>query len=649
MTTNILLVHDAVDVGELIQQHFQQQIQTGTYLLHIASNSQQALEILQEGAGLDLVLAGNSRSVEEAIQLLAFVQEQYPLVPTIFIADEGDLGPIRSAMNQGAFDFITRPVDGDDLERTLIRALRHGQQLRQAEELKALDATKTKFFTNLIHELRTPLSLIVSPVDELLEQVSLTESQQQRLLSIRHNSHYLLRLINQLIDIHQFDTQQADEPRAVGDLPGFVGQVVNLFGPLAGSKHLNLQYQTDLPAGNYRFDAYKWETILYNLLNNAIRFTETGSVTVKLLTIPTGVRLVVTDTGIGITAHKLPHIFDPFYQGDNLRIRASDPTGISLALVKALTQRLGGHIQVTSEVDRGTEFTIEVPVQRTGGVEASVHATQPEQRVALPQSTFLPLDNSALPTSSDTPLLLIVEENADLLEYMVAELATTYRVRTATTGQQGWVVAREELPDLVITELVMAGLDGFSLVERLKADAVTDHIATVLLTGRADDTSRLKGLSVGADEYLTKPFNLGELRLRLRNLLDRQQRVRDHYRQQLAQPDRSGMLQPVGDQFLGKLYALVDQRLDDSTLSVEWLADQLAMSRKALYLKVQNLTHLAPIELIRQYRLRKAIDLLRAGHGVSETGYLVGFDSPSYFTRVFREFYQQTPTAYLKQ
>jgi signal transduction histidine kinase/AraC-like DNA-binding protein len=649
MTIKILIVSDEANIEASFRLRFQEQIDKTFYQFIIARDAPQMLGILGQDPSIDLVLADIDSLGAEGLTLPEKIQLSNPLVPTVILLAAGDMTSLRTAMNLGAFDFITRPIDFQDLDITIQKAYRYGQQLRQAQELKTLDATKTKFFTNITHELRTPLSLILAPVDQLLEQGSITESQQQRLLSIRHNARYLLRLINQLMDVHQFDEQSVDEAKEVGDLARFIAQVVDLFSPLATSKNLTLTYQTDLPAGNYRFDATKWETILYNLLTNAIRFTESGSVTVGLFEKPMGVRLTVRDTGIGITAHKLPHVFDPFYQGDNIRIRASDPTGLSLALVKTLTRRLGGQIKVTSQVDVGTEFVIELPLQCTVGSEQWQTKAPSGLTVDLPLPTFMPLDSSSVQTKTTPPLLLIVEENADLLEYMVAELTTTYRVRTATTGYQGWVVAKEELPDLVITELMMAGLDGYALIERLKADPATDHIATVMLTGRADDTSRLKGLAAGADEYLTKPFHLGELHLRLRNLLDRQQRVRDHYRQQLAQPDRLGTLQSVGDQFLGRLYALVDERLDDSTLSVEWLADQLAMSRKALYLKVHNLTHLSPVELIRQYRLRKAIDLLRAGHGVSETGYMVGFDSPSYFTRIFREFYGQTPTAYLKQ
>ncbi|MBC3788904.1 response regulator [Spirosoma utsteinense] len=649
MALKILLADDEADIYALFEQRFRRQIHSGTFQFVVARNGQQALDILQQDPEVDIVLADINMPEMDGLTLLEHIALLNFVLPTILVTAYGDMATIREAMNKGAFDFITKPIDFNDLERTIHKAQQYSHQLRQAQELKALDAMKNRFFVNITHELRTPLSLILAPTNQLLEETNLTESQQQRLMSIRQNARQLLRLINQLMDLHQLDGLPVDEAQEVGDLTGFVAQVVSLFEPSATIKNVSLRYQTDLPAGNYRFDAGKWETILYNLLTNAIRFTQAGSVTVGLYESPTGVRLSVRDTGIGITAHKLPHIFDPFFQGDNQRIRSSDPTGVSLALVKALTRRLGGQILVESQVDIGTEFVVELPLQRTGWGGQEPNLAIPTLQIDLPQSNFLPLGPPSENTHETPPLLLIVEENAELLEYMVAELTTTYRVRTASTGYQGWVIAKEELPDLIITDLLMAGLDGYALIERLKADPATDHIATILLTGRADDTSRLKGLAVGADDYLTKPFHLGELRLRLHNLLDRQQRVRDNYRQQLAQPDRSALSQAVGDQFLGRLYRLIDQRLDDSMLSVEWLADQLAMSRKALYLKVHTLTHLSPVELIRQYRLRKAIDLLRAGHGVSETGYLVGFDSPSYFTRVFRQFYQQTPTDYLKQ
>ncbi len=649
MKSKILLVDDEVDLPVLFRQRFRQQIQTGQYTFIFAQDGQQALTLLEQQPDNALVLSDINMPGMDGLTLLDRLTQLNPIVRTVMVTAYGDMTNIRTAMNRGAFDFITKPIDFNDLERTIEKTLRYVDQLRQIHELKAVNAMKTRFFVNITHELRTPLSLVISPVDELLNQATLPLPDQQRLVTVRRNARQLLRLIDQLIDINQLEAQQVDMVHEVGDLPGFVTHIVDLFRPSAEIKNLELTYQTDLPTGNYLFDAGKWETILYNLRTNAMRFTEVGGVFITLQQTAQGTRLSVRDTGIGITAHKLPHVFDPFYQGDNQRIRSNDSTGISLALVKALTLRMEGSIQVKSEVDAGTEFIVDLPLQRTSSNGESRSITSSSLLIEPPVLSVAGADRLGDSLADAPPLILVVEDNVELREYMVAELTTTYRVRTAANGHEGWIVAKEELPDLIITDLMIARLDGYALIERLKTDPSTDHIATILLTASADEESRLKGLTVGADDYLTKPFNLGELRLRLRNLLGRQQRLRDYYRQQLAQPDSATSLQPIADQFLRRLYQLIEQRLDDSTLSVEWLADELAMSRKALYLKAHNLTHLSPIELIRQYRLRKAIDLLRAGHSASETAYMVGFDSPSYFTKVFREFYQQTPSAYTKK
>ncbi|RRB04703.1 response regulator [Larkinella rosea] len=652
MKTKLLVVDDEIELVNLFQQRFHPSILKGTYEFIFAPNNQQALHILNEQSDIDLLLIGLPTSGKEGLALLDQLPHINPILRAVVLTAWGDATTIRTAMNRGALDFITKPIDFQDFETTIGNARRSVQQLREARELKAIDTVKTRFFNNITHELRSPLSLIVSTVDKLLETADLPEAIPQPLTTVRRNARQLLRLINQLIAINQLETQSTELVDQVGDLPGFVEQLVELFRPSTDSKNLTLTYETDLLPGSYRFDADKWEMILSTLLNNAVRFTHTGGITVSLHQTATGARLTVRDTGIGITAHKLPHVFDRFYEGDNQRIRANDSTGISLALVRELTWRLGGTLDVQSQIEgkdreSGTVFVLELPFQRTTHPDSAPLVAGPSVVVDTPALL------GAAPVFSDEheshPLVLVVEDNAELREFMVAELRTNYRVRSAANGHDGWVLAKEELPAIVITDLMMPRLNGYGLIEHLKTDPVTDHIAIVLLSASGEDASRLKALSLGADDYLTKPFHLGELQLRLRNLLNRQERLRDHYRQQLAQPDSAPPLLTVGDQFLRKLYTLIEQHLDDSTLNVEWLADELAMSRKALYLKVHNLTQLSPVELIRQYRLRKAIDLLRSGHSAAETAYLVGFETPSYFTKVFREFYHQTPTAFVKR
>ncbi|QJW91522.1 response regulator [Spirosoma taeanense] len=654
MKTKILLVDDETDLEDLFSKRFRREINANEYEFVFVHDGLEALNTLEQQPDIDLILSDINMPGMDGLSLLAKLPDINPMVRAVMVTAYGDMDNIRTAMNLGAFDFLTKPINFNDLQLTIEKTRRYVNQLRETAELKAVDEMKTRFFANITHELRTPLTMIVSPVDKLLETPDLPTPYQQHLTLVQRNARQLLRLINQLLDINKLEAQQMDLVNEVGDLPGFIGQIVDLFRPSADIKNLALTFQTDMSPGNYLFDAGKWEKILYNLLSNAIKFTPAGSITVSLQQTATGVRLIVRDTGIGIPADKIVHVFDRFYQIDNARARAYEGTGIGLALVKELTSRLGGTIRVESQADStgersGTEFVLEIPVQLVSGYVDAQPVAAPTL-VVDPPSTPTGIEPSFHPKSSDqAALVLVVEDNAELREFIVAELATSYRIRAAANGYEGWILAKEELPDVIISDLMMPRMDGYALIDRLRTDLATDHIPVMLLTASLEPDSRLKGLEYGADEYLTKPFHVGELRLRLRNLLSRQQKLRDHYRQQLAQPDTTETSETVQDQFLRRLYQLVEQRLDDSTLSVEWLADQMAMSRKTLYLKVHNLTHLPPNELIRQYRLRKAIDLLRLGHNASETAYMVGFESPSYFTKVFREFYQQTPTDYVKR
>ncbi|MFD1141162.1 helix-turn-helix domain-containing protein [Larkinella insperata] len=450
----------------------------------------------------------------------------------------------------------------------------------------------------------------------------------------------------------------------VGDLPEFVRQTVDLFRPSADIKGLLLTFQTDFPSGNYLFDADKWAKILYNLLSNAIKFTQTGAIRVSLQKASATAQLQVSDTGIGIAPDTLPYIFNRFYQAGpreaGPREASQGPdwapagTGIGLALVHELVGRLDGTIRVfPQEIGQGTHFLVELPVQQTHA-EPDQHALQ---LASHPQPVFLEpsptYDLSSEPSPADfAPLLLIVEDNAELREFMATELVNTFRIRLASNGYEGWVAAKKELPDIIVTDLLMPRMDGYDLIEQLRLHPETDHIPVVLLTASHDPSKRLAGLGSGVDDYLTKPFSMSELRLRLRNILARQTKLREFLLNQLTQPRLSGVetpLETVEEQFLARFYQLVERRLDDSALCVEWLAEELAMSRRKLHRKLHSVLQLSPHDVMRRYRLRRAIDLLRSGYNVSETAYKVGFESPSYFTKLFKEFYQLTPTEYIHQ
>ena len=352
--------------------------------------------------------------------------------------------------------------------------------------------------------------------------------------------------------------------------------------------------------------------------------------------------------------------------------RFYEGTGIGLALVKELTQLMGGTVSVASEVGVGTTFQLTLPVYP---LSTNINA-HPVVSSDLPAVTGEPInsltaDPVVIPSTDEKPLpyLLIVEDNDELREFLAVELSPFFQVMKAEDGLAGWDMTQAELPDIVITDVMMPRMDGYELTRRIKSHPDTDHIAVVMLTAKAAQPSRIEGLQQGADDYLTKPFSIDELRLRLHNLVTRQQKLSEHYQKQFDLPgtsmpgmdvpgkstapvDRaSGHPAPMSslsqDPFLLRVYGLLNQHLDDPSVNVDWLADQLAMNRKTLYRKAQSLIQLAPADLIRQYRLRKAAELLRAGRNVSETADLTGFSTASHLSALFRESYGQTPTEFM--
>lgn len=529
---------------------------------------------------------------------------------------------------------------------------------REAQQLKAVDELKSRFFSNITHEFRTPLSLIIAPVEKLLQQNQFDVTTRQTLSLIQRNANQLLRLINQLLDLSKLEARSMGVSLMRGDVPAFVGHLLESFQQAIDQKGISLTFTHDNFPHDYLFDADKWQKILANLLSNAVKFTgHGGSITVTLQPelsadtgIVTGAHIRITDTGIGISPTHIPHIFDRFYQVDDSRTRSYEGTGIGLALVKDLIELIGGTIGVESELDRGTNFSLLLPVQ-PATLQADVPTINWTQPAPAPA-----LNNAAVPVTTtpathqatdEAPLILVVEDNAELRDFLVSELSITYQVLSAPNGEIGWQLAQSELPDIVISDLMMPKLDGYELTRLIKNHPDTDHIAVVILTAKAAYTSRIEGLQEGADDYLAKPFHFDELHLRLHNLIARQQKLREEYRQQLNQPGTPANSLLAQDPFLQRIYELLEKNIDDSSLNVDWLASQLAMSRKTLYRKVHNLIQLAPNELIRQYRLHQAANLLRSGRTVAETAYMVVFKTPSHFTLVFKEFYQQTPTEFI--
>ncbi|RAJ92992.1 signal transduction histidine kinase [Larkinella arboricola] len=545
---------------------------------------------------------------------------------------------------------------------TLLQGGRRRQKLRrelsrrefEAATLRELDELKSRFFTNITHELRTPLTLILNAAEHI-NPSRLAESDQNRLQSIRNNAHQLMRLINQTLDMAKLDAGKLDHREQVGDPVAFVGQVVDQFRGLAQHRQINLDWITQSENSSlYRFDADSLGKITYNLLSNALKFTSAEGV-VRIdcwMTDQHVLWLRVADTGMGIPAEHLARLFDRFYQVDSSSTRAYSGTGIGLALVKELTQWLGGTIEVESSVGRGSVFTLTLPlIPATEADQATVD--EPNgffQQTSLPATppVLKAIPDQAFPQEASWPLVLVVEDNPELRLFLKESLMAHYRVITADNGRQGLEQALAEVPDLIVSDVMMPELDGYELVERLKADERTSHIPIVLLTARSSYDSRLKGLGAGADDYLSKPFSVEELILRIGNSL----RTRQNWQRQLTSEKKTGQAEQSPnprlekeERFLARLRTQILAHLTDEQVDVDWLSQQAGMSRAQLHRKLTALTNMNTTSFIHSVRMSQAVVLLQEGKlNVAQVAQALGYNSQSYFSKLFQEHYGYPPS-----
>ncbi|GAB3962876.1 hypothetical protein GCM10028805_64870 [Spirosoma harenae] len=544
----------------------------------------------------------------------------------------------------------------------LNRAQLHQEMLLKEQEAQLLKENadwQTRFFTNITHEFRTPLTLIINPLERLIEtSVMPSRSSLQQQFGVMHrNARRLLRLINQLLDIAKLEAGQLGVIQSRGNLTTFFAELVDSFRLRAERKNIKLTFEAiDLPADSL-IDAQKLETIGYNLLANALKFTPDGGSIQVILRQETStseptVCLQVIDSGMGIPAEQLPLIFDRFFQGRQAEGSVSSGTGIGLFLVAEFTRLLGGTVAVDSQPGKGTTFTVSLPLK-----DPSTELAVLEPLPAVLRPTAVKLIDEATPdtrpVAADAPLILVVEDNDELREFIARELARKYRVLTAPNGQEGWQICLQELPELVISDVMMPLMDGFALAEHIKTTPLTAHIAVILLTAKTMTDARIQGLTIGANDYLTKPFNGQELFLRIKNLLHHQRQLRQKWQQQqgsLERPKESGLETTSSDDdpFLGKFYAVLDHELANSTYSVEQLADELAVSQRTLHRKLSALTGTNANELMRSYRLRKAALFLQEGCSVSEAAEKAGFEGLSYFSKSFKAQFAISPSAYLE-
>ncbi|MDQ6479397.1 ATP-binding protein [Dyadobacter sp. LHD-138] len=516
----------------------------------------------------------------------------------------------------------------------------------KAHHLQELNVVRTRFFDNITHELRTPLTLIITPLERLIRQPELSQISLKNIGYIRENANRLLGTINQMLDISKIESGKMQTNLAVGNLAEYVVQCIHAFIPEAERKGISLMQDVKNEAKLYHFDADKWGKIIFNLLSNAIKFTPHGG-TVNLSLSAENIDknteeviLVVRDTGVGIGQEAVPHIFERFYMANDSATREQAGTGIGLSLVKELVELMNGRINVVTEAGKGSEFIVTIPL-------VPVHYASEIYPDTLPpdlSETKLETSDSAL--GPEMPLLLVVEDNEELRQFLTESLRENWRVLTASNGNEAMQVIFEEIPDLIVSDVMMPGMDGYALCQKVKSDVRTNHIPILLLTAKAAQNSRMEGLVAGADDYLSKPFHLNELEQTISTRLLQRDRIRRHLQLEIFPAVPPSTTERTKDQFINNLYAQLDKLISTSDMDVQILATAVNMSHRTLARKLKTLLDITPVELIRRYRLQKAAILLAQGETATQVSYLVGFESPSYFSQCFKEQYSVTPSEF---
>ncbi len=523
-------------------------------------------------------------------------------------------------------------------------------------QLREVDQLKMRFFQNVSHEFRTPLTLILGPVEKLLDNIQ-DQSAKRELRVVKRNAQRLLGLINQILDISKLEAGGMKLRASRSDLVPFVRGVTMAFHSLAERKGIFLDVQTTLPSLELYFDHDKLEKVLVNLLGNAFKFTpESGEIIVSLSSTAGEAVIVVRDTGIGISKDRLPHIFDRFYQVDSSTTRSAEGTGIGLSLVKDFVELHHGRVEVTSEPGKGAEFIVHLRLGSTHLTPQEIAAGAPlsaVDRVVEVESDNVAHDQVREHEANETgkPIILIVEDNADVLAYVRSCLTSAYAVSEARDGAEGFVAASQLIPDLVISDVMMPKMDGYELCSRLKRDEKTSHIPVILLTAKAAMEDKIGGLETGADDYLVKPFDAGELLVRVRNLIELRRKLREKFGKELValKPDEVKVT-PIEDAFIRKVLDAIEAKLGDENFNVEDLSAAVGMSYTQLHRKLKAITNQSAAQFIRTIRLKRAMDLLLQGAGtVSEIAYSVGFGSPAYFTKCFQDEFGTSPSDVRKQ
>jgi signal transduction histidine kinase/DNA-binding response OmpR family regulator/sugar lactone lactonase YvrE len=540
----------------------------------------------------------------------------------------------------------------------------------QTEKEKELTNLKLGFFTNVSHELRTPLTLILGPMEEIMRSSGPVANLGGKVALMHRQARKLLELVNQLLDFRKVESGNVPLRAAYADAVDFLGEQYGSFQLKAQER--GISYQLDVPAAPVRlyFDRGKLEIVLTNLLANAFKYTRDGG-RIELAATVVGsagspavytdgqltdnyLKITVADTGVGISPHELGRIFDPYYQASHTDTLRMGGTGIGLSLAQQFAQRHGGQLTVASQPGVGTTFELRLPFGQQHLRPEDIQVEEPSTGLGSSESELPTEDELATPPSTvaltGPPRLLVVEDNDEVRQYLTQLFEADYLVLTAEDGLAGWATALAELPDLIISDVMMPRSDGLELCQRLKQHPKTSHIPVLLLTARTAETHELEGLGMGADDYVSKPFNPTLLHAKADALLRNRRKLHEFYQRHILLQPTEIVVADADREFLEQAMNTVEQHLGDGEFSVQVLAREMAMSQSVFYRRIKSITGQTAVEFIRDVRLKRAAQLLaQTTMRVSEIAFEVGIEDAKYFRKAFQKIYSLTPSDYAKQ
>lgn len=543
-------------------------------------------------------------------------------------------------------------------------------KLKEAQDkLSEVIQLQNHFFANISHEFRTPLTLILGPVKQIIQTTDV-ETIRNDLRVVHENANRLLGLVNQLLDLSKLESGNMKLQTIRQSIVPLLKALVLPFTSYAERKNITLKFnsrENDILA---YIDKDKIEKVITNILSNAFKFTpEGGRIEVEATKEEEYVNVRISDTGIGIPADKIPRIFDRFYQVNASHTREQEGTGIGLSLTKELVELHKGKIGVESTEGKGTTFVIRIPLGKKHLKPEEICGPEKEKEkthFAGGQVSFVPeemINHEETKTENpeigavteadlsadkaERPLLLIVEDNADVRNYLTRNVKMDYRILEAIDGEDGWAKSVEHMPDVIVSDVMMPRMDGFTLCDKLKTDERTSHIPVILLTAKASGEDKIGGLTAGADDYIMKPFEPEEVKARIRNLIEQRKRVHEYFRRHGLFEIEEEKITPVDQKFLRNTVSIITKHMSDAAFGVESLAAEMSVSRSVLLKKIEALVGEPPTELIKTTRLNKAAKLIEGKFGnISEIALEVGFNNPSYFAECFKRQFGCSPSQY---